>query len=57
MRTIEARIDRLIEIAEQTGVSLDYLVREYGECSQSDFDALSDKPSRLPKYMKSSVNP
>ena len=57
MKTIEARMDRLIEIAEQTGVSLDYLVREYGRCSQRDFDALSDNPSRLPKYMKSRVSP
>ena len=57
MIDIDARLDRMIEVAEELNISLDYVVSVMGRCSQSDFDALSDKPSRLPMYMKSKVKP
>ena len=57
MQDIYERLDRMIEIAEETGESLDEIVAIMGRCSQSTFDALSDNPSRLPMYMKSSVSP
>ena len=53
----DERLDRMIEIAEELDVSLDYVVRHIGRCDQSTFDAVSDKPSRLPLYIKSSVTP
>lgn len=53
----EARMDRMIEIARSTGQSLDMIVSVMARCDQSTFDALSDNPSLLPKYIQSSDNP
>lgn len=57
MQQVDQRLDRMIQIANETGFSLDAVVSVMGRCDQSTFDALSDKPSRLPRYMKSSVRP
>ena len=53
----DARLNRMIEIADELGVPLDHVVHHIGRCSQSFFDAVSDNPSRLPRYTKSMVNP
>ena len=57
MKKIDRRLDRMIEIADKLDVPLDHVVAHMGRCSQRDFAAFSDNPSRLPRYMKSSVSP
>lgn len=57
MQEIDKRLDRMIEISDMLNVPLDYVVAHMGRCNQRDFDALSDNPSLLPRYMKSSVRP
>jgi hypothetical protein len=57
MQEIDRRLNRMIEVADQLNVPLDHVVLHMGRVSQSDFEALSDNPSRLPRYMKSKVNP
>jgi len=57
METIDQRLDRMIEVAEELNVPLDHVVRHMGRCDQRTFDALSDNPSRLPRYIKSKVTP
>ncbi len=54
---VDRRLDRMIAIAQDTGMPLDHIVKHMGRVDQTTFDALSDNPSRLPMYMKSSVNP
>ena len=39
----------MIEIANETGLPLDHIVKHMGRCDQSTFDALSDNPSLLPR--------
>ena len=53
----DSRLDRMIEIADELGVSLDYVVKHLGRCDQRTFDAVSEMPSRLPLYIKSKVRP
>lgn len=57
MQTADDRLDAMIAIADATGYSLDEIIPVLGKCDQSTFDAVADSPSRLPLYMKSSVNP
>lgn len=57
MTEADRRLDRMIEIANETGASLDLIVKLMARCDQRTFDAFSDNPSRLPIYIKSSVNP
>lgn len=57
MKEVDARLDRMIQIADKLDVPLDHIVKHMGRISQSAFDALSDNPSRLPRYMKSKVSP
>lgn len=57
MQEIDRRLDRMIEIADELNVSLDHVVAHMGRCPQSTFDALSDNPSRLPRYTKSRSRP
>lgn len=54
---VDRRLDRMIEVADLLDVPLDYIVEHMGWCSQSDFRRLSDNPSLLPRYTKSSVTP
>ena len=53
----DQRLDRMIEIADELDVPLDHVVKHIGRCDQSTFAAVSDNPSRLPRYTKSSVSP
>lgn len=57
MKDLDERLDRMIQIADETGESLDVVVAAIGRVDQSAFDAVSDNPSRLPRYKKSSVKP
>ena len=57
MTDIDARLDRMIEIAMGESLPLDHVVACMGRCSQTEFDTLSESPSRLPRYTKSSVRP
>jgi hypothetical protein len=57
MKEIDARLDKMIEFADQTGVTLDEIIIRIGRISQRDFEKLSDNPSLLPRYMKSKVTP
>lgn len=54
---VDLRLDRMIEIADETGETLDRIVQAIGRIDQRAFDAVSDNPSLLPRYMKSSVTP
>lgn len=57
MKEIDRRLDRMIEIADQLDVPLDHVVEYMGRCSQSAFEAFSDNPDLLPRYMKSRSRP
>lgn len=57
MAVVDDRLDRMIEIAEQTGLSLDEIVRAVGRADQKTFLAFSANPSNLPRYIASSVSP
>lgn len=57
MARVDDRLDRMIEIANEVGISLDSVVEQIGYCDQSTFDAFSDNPSLLPRKMKSSDKP
>lgn len=57
MEEIDRRLDRMIEIADEVDAPLDHVVKHLGRCDQRTFDAVSDNPSLLPRYMKSSVRP
>lgn len=47
---LDARLDRMIEVAEELDVPLDYVVQHMGRVPYSDFRRLSDNPSLLPRY-------
>jgi hypothetical protein len=57
MKEIDRRLGRMIQIADELDVPLDHVVKHLGRCDQRTFDAVSDSPSLLPRYMKSSVMP
>jgi hypothetical protein len=57
MTIADERLDRMIKIAEELGVPLDHVVEHIGRCDQRTFDAVSAKPSLLPRYTKSKVRP
>lgn len=57
MKMVDARLDRMIEIAEVLDVPLDHIVAHMGRIPQRDFEALSASPSRLPRYIQSKVRP
>lgn len=54
---IDDRLDDLIYLADETGVSLDLLVRDVGRIDQNTFRALVGNPSSLPRYIASKVSP
>lgn len=56
-KEIDARLDRMIEIADTLNVPLDHVVEHIGRCDQSRFLEVSDNPSLLPRYIKSKVSP
>lgn len=49
MKEIDKRLDRMIEIAVEQGLTLDHVVKIMGRCDQSTFRAFSDNPSSLPR--------
>lgn len=55
--SVDDRLDRMIEIADILDVSLDHVVACIGRADQSFFEAVSDNPSLLPRYIKSNVRP
>lgn len=57
MKTVDQRLDQLIQIAVNYNYPLDDVVAIMGDCDDKTFRALSDKPSSLPRYMKSKVSP
>ena len=57
MKDVDERLDRMIEVAEELDVPLDHVVAHMGRCDQTTFEAFSDNPSRLPRYIQSSVRP
>lgn len=57
MKEVDKRLDRMIEIADGTGLTLDAIVAVMGRCDQRTFLMLSDNWSLLPRYIKSSVSP
>jgi transcriptional regulator GlxA family with amidase domain len=57
MATVDERLNRMIEIAEETGLSLDEVVRAIGYVDMNTFRTFSDNPSSLPRYIASRVRP
>ena len=57
MALVDDRLDRMIEIADLLDIPLDHVVTHMGYVDQTTFDALSDNPSRLPRYIQSSDRP
>ena len=57
MTQLDVRLDRMIEVAAELEAPLDHVVKHMGHVCQSDFRMLSDNPSVLPRYTKSSVTP
>ena len=57
MQEIDRRLDRMVEMADELGVTLDHVVKHAGRVDQKIFRAFSDKPSSLPRYIKSKVSP
>lgn len=47
----------MIELADETGLSLDDVVRAIGRVDYKIFRSFSDNPSTLPRYIASSVKP
>jgi hypothetical protein len=54
---VDARLDRMIQIADALGVPLDHVVRHIGRADQRTFEAVSANPSLLPRYTQSKVTP
>jgi hypothetical protein len=57
MDVADLRLDRLIELADETGMTLDELVKLVGRADQSTFLAFSESASMRPRYMKSNDRP
>ena len=57
MKAVDRRLDRMIEIAEETGETLDAVVAAIGRADYRSFRAVSDNPSTLPRYIASKVKP
>lgn len=54
---VDQRLDRMIEIADETGLTLDAVVAAIGRVDQKTFRAFSERPSSLPRYIASRVRP
>lgn len=57
MKVVDQRLGRMIEIADETGATLDEVVAAIGRADHKTFAEVSASPSRLPLYMKSKVKP
>lgn len=56
-KDVDKRLDRMIEICDETGLSLDDVVRAIGRADQRTFLAYSVSPSSLPLYIQSKDKP
>ncbi len=57
MQTIDKRLDRMIQIADETGLTLDEVVAAIGRADYRTFRKFSAMPSSLPLYIQSKVSP
>jgi hypothetical protein len=57
MASVDDRLDRMIQISDETGLSLDQVVRYLGRADRNTFRRFSDNPSSLPRYIASKVAP
>lgn len=57
MQAVDRRLDRMIQIADETGLTLDAVVAAIGRADYKIFRAFSDTPSSLPLYIASKVSP
>ena len=57
MSVVDDRLDAMIAMADATGLTLDEIVYCVGEVEESLFLELSERPSLLPRYIKSKVKP
>lgn len=57
MDVADERLTRMIEICDETGLTLDEVVKAIGRADQRTFEAFSESPSLLPRYIQSSVTP
>lgn len=57
MGQVDTRLDRMIEMADETGYTLDQIVAAIGRVDQRDFARVSGNVSLLPLYMKSKDKP
>ncbi len=55
MDIVDARLDRMIEMADETGLTLDEIVKAIGRADQSTFRMFSGNPFSLPRYIASKV--
>jgi len=53
----DLRLDRMIQIADETGLTLDQVVQAIGRAEGKTFRMFSDSPSSLPRYIASRVRP
>jgi len=51
MKTVDKRLDRMIEICEAEGLTLDHVVSIMGRCDYRTFRMFSDNPSTVPRKM------
>lgn len=56
-KAVDVRLDRMIEIADETGLTLDAVVEAIGRVPYSIFRDFSETPSNLPRYIASRVRP
>ena len=57
VRKVDARLDAMMAIADETGLTLDQVVAAIGRADQKTFKTFSDNPSYLPRYIASKVRP
>jgi len=55
MNIVDKRLDRMIEMADETGLSLDVIVDAVGRADQKTFEIASGNPKTLPRYIASKV--
>lgn len=57
MSVLDDRLDAMMRIADQSGLTLDEVVGAIGRADQTIFDTFSERPSRLPRYIQSKDKP
>lgn len=51
MKPVDRRLDRMIEICESEGLTLDLVVHYMGRCDYKTFRSFSLRPETLPRKM------